>query len=278
MEQGPRAPRSLRTLKDPMTASPPRPPLAPSIPTRAVLGFDLYNGTRDGLVETLLRAAVNSPAGFRAGYLNAAQSNLAEDDPAFASQLRAINLLYADGQSIIWASRWLGEPLPERLSAADFIGEFLIRAAQRGVSLALLGGHPGSAGEFARYWRLRIPSLEIRYEHDGFFAQREEPSILTAIEEIGADIVLVGMGAPRQEAFVARAVASGGPRVWWCVGALFEYGDWGRRRAPRWMRRYGLEWAFRLAQEPRRLAGRYLLGNPRFVLRALRYKKRRQPG
>jgi N-acetylglucosaminyldiphosphoundecaprenol N-acetyl-beta-D-mannosaminyltransferase len=206
------------------------------------------------------------------GYLNAAQYNLACSLEGFGDQLHAMDLLYADGQSIVWAARRSGTTLPERLSAGDFIGEFLQRSASAGLSVALVGGMPGSAARFGQYWQRRIPGLEVRYERDGFFCAAEEDAVWRAIEESDADVVLVGMGAPRQEAFVGRVSVRGRARLWWCVGALFEYGPGGLRRAPHWMRRSGLEWAFRLAQEPRRLAGRYLIGNPLFVWRALRFR------
>jgi N-acetylglucosaminyldiphosphoundecaprenol N-acetyl-beta-D-mannosaminyltransferase len=242
-------------------------------PAPSVLGFRLFAGDRRALIETLVRAARECRRPYRVDYLNAAQFNLACGSQEFAGRLRAMDLLYADGQSVVWAARREGEALPERLSAGDFIGEFLQRATSAGLSLALVGGTPGAAARFGEYWQRRVPGLEIRYTSDGFFDAGEAGAVCAAIEESDADVVLVGMGAPRQEAFVERAAGLGRARAWWCVGALFEYGPGGRRRAPHWMRRAGLEWAFRLAQEPRRLVGRYLIGNPLFVWRVMLRKQ-----
>lgn len=248
----------------------PTAPTSPGSPqARPVLGYSLFPGNRDQLIDLILHAARSIRAPWRLGYLNAAQFNLGASDPDFARRLRAMDLLYPDGQSIVWAARRRGVRLDARLTAADFIGDFFRRAATAGVSVALVGGPPGAAAAFASYWSGQVPGLEIRFTCDGFFAPGRQADVCRNIEAANPDIVLVGMGAPRQECFVERASASGAPRVWWCVGALFEYGPWGRRRAPRWMRDAGMEWAFRLAQEPRRLAGRYLIGNPLFVWRVL---------
>lgn len=229
----------------------------------------MFAGARQDLIETLLRQARETSAPWCADYLNAAQFNRGESDPAFGATLRSMDLLYADGRSIVWAAHRAGVELPGRLTAADFIGEFLQQAAGSGVSVALVGGRPGSAASFAAFWKRRIPELDIPLERDGFFEPSETASVLESVAASEADVVLVGMGAPRQEALVEEARRRGEARVWWCVGALFEYGPWGKRRAPVWMRRSGLEWLFRLLQEPRRLAGRYLIGNPLFVWRVL---------
>lgn len=234
-----------------------------------MLGFSVFAGARRELIEHVLERARKSRGPQRIGYLNAAQVNRASADPAFARTLRSMDLLYADGQSIVWAGRRSGATLPERLTAADFIEDFLRRAASLGVSIALVGGQPGSAASFSAFWRNQIPGLEFRYVHDGTFSDVETDEILDEIRRSHADVVLIGMGAPRQERLAEAAAGDGHAGVWWCVGALFEYGSWGKRRAPLWMRRSGLEWAFRLAQEPRRLAVRYLIGNPVFVWRVL---------
>lgn len=241
-------------------------------PEESVLGYRIFKGDRSDLIETVIQAAQAPRNPFRVGYLNAAQFNLAVSNPEFDRALRSQNLLYADGQSVLWAARRFGIDIPERLTAADFMGDFLRRAATARVSVALVGGQPGAAASFSSFWRGQIPGLEIPFERDGFFSPAETGAVLQAIRRSQADVVLVGMGAPRQENLTEQAVLDGETRVWWSVGALFEYGPWGRTRAPLWMRRAGLEWAFRLAQEPRRLATRYLIGNPLFVWRVFMYR------
>ncbi len=237
--------------------------------TARVLGYDLFQGARQELIRHLLEAVASARTPYRVGYLNAAQFNAGEDDPEFRERLRSMDLLYADGQSIVWAAGRCGVSLPERITAADFIGDFLREAASAGLAIALVGGVPGSAEQFASYWKREIPGLDLPFLHHGFFGASEQSDLAHSIRSSGAQVVLIGLGAPRQEDFVTQFNDADAPRVLWCVGALFEYGPWGKRRAPAWMRNAGLEWAFRLAQEPRRLARRYLLGNPLFVWRVL---------
>ena len=244
----------------------------PAIQTQPFLGFRLVAERQNDFVECVIEHAARRREPLTIGYLNAAQINLAYDDTDQARRLAALDWLYADGQSIVWASRRLGAPVPERVNAGDLTRELIVGLAERGLRLALVGGRSGEAEDAARRFCGWAPGLEIVLTHDGFFTDTEAPRLLDAIEAADPDLVWLGMGAPKQEhwalEWAKRAAAR--PRVWWCVGALFEYYAARRRRAPVWMRRLGLEWAFRLALEPRRLWKRYLLGNPLFVGRVLR--------
>src|SRR5205823_1463715 len=122
----------------------------------------------------------------------------------------------------------------------------------------------------ARQFRAWAPGLEIVFAQDGFFQASEADQVFDLLEAADPDLVLIGMGAPRQEHWALAWSRRGRPRVYWCVGALFEYYAGTRLRAPRWMRRIGLEWLARLILEPGRLWKRYLIGNPLFLWRVLR--------
>jgi exopolysaccharide biosynthesis WecB/TagA/CpsF family protein len=200
-------------------------------------------------------------------YANAAAICLARDDPAYARALRErAAVCYADGQAVVWASRLLDRALPERVNAGDFWPALLRRLAAQGASVYLIGGEEGLAEQAARRLTAVIPALKIAGAAGGYF--RDEQDAATAAEAIHAAapaVVFAGMGAPRQELWAARRLETIGAPLVWCVGALFEYYAGRRARAPRWARRWGLEWAFRLALEPRRLGRRYLVGNPRFL-------------
>jgi len=206
-------------------------------------------------------------------YLNAATTNLAIEDKDFAETLRSFDCLYADGKAVVWASKFLGNPIPERVNAGDFIEEFFRRCASENLKIGLVGGKAGEAKGFADHFLNRIPNLTFVFLHTGYFESSESKRITEEIEKINPDIVLVGMGSPRQEEHAIEWNARGKPRVWWCVGALFEYWSGTRKRAPVWMRRVGLEWLFRLALEPGRLWKRYLIGNPKFIWRVWRSKR-----
>ncbi len=244
------------------------------------LGLKLARVRAGEFVEILIGAARRRER-IVAGYLNAAQVNLGFDDKEFATALARFDLLYADGQAVVWASRRLGQGVPERVNAGDFTREFIERVTAEGLKIAIVGGRPDAAGATGEgseaaaavsLFRSWAPALRIVYLHHGYLDEASGARVGEEIEAADPDIVLVAMGAPRQERWALRWSAAGRPRAWWCVGALLEYYAGTRRRAPVWMRRAGLEWAFRLAQEPDRLWRRYLIGNPIFAWRVARRK------
>jgi N-acetylglucosaminyldiphosphoundecaprenol N-acetyl-beta-D-mannosaminyltransferase len=245
------------------------------------LGFQLASLTASQLVETLVASAASRTRARVVCYLNAAQVNLAFTSPAFARALERADLLYADGQAVVWGARLLGQPVPERVSAADFAEEFAVAAARAHLRLGLVGGRPdlsgGSgpqceAGQAAKQLRRWAPNLDVVAVHHGYLlSDRAEADALETIKTGDPHLVMVGMGAPTQEehALHWRSIYPHAC-VWWCVGALFEFIAGVRPRAPNWMRQAGLEWSFRLVQEPSRLWRRYLVGNPLYMARVLR--------
>jgi N-acetylglucosaminyldiphosphoundecaprenol N-acetyl-beta-D-mannosaminyltransferase len=245
---------------------------------KSFLGLPLAALTTQGYLQTLLQAARARTRPFVVGYLNAATVNMAFASADYARRLSRMDCLYADGQAVVWAARWLGVPIPERVNAGDFTAELMRALAAEGLKLALVGGRPAQgatpseAERAAAIFRSWAPGLQLVYTHHGFFTAAEAPALAAALEAADPDLVLLGMGSPRQERWAQEWAAAGKPRAWWCVGALFEYYAGTRRRAPVWLRRAGLEWLFRLALEPARLWRRYIIGNPLFVFRVLRGK------
>ena len=236
-----------------------------AITTRAVMDFAIE------------RAADRAGEPALICYANAWAVSLARDHPSYARILNEhAAVVYADGQSVIWASRLLSKlrgksnpsqfpSLPERVNLGDFWLPLLQRLSERGVSIYLLGGAPGEAAAAGKAARKAVPELRIAGTRDGYFKDAEAASVAQAIHDAAPGVVFVGMGAPRQELWAAQYLAAMRVPVVWCVGALFEYYSGRRRRAPVWMRRCGLEWLFRLALEPGRLWRRYLIGNLRFM-------------
>ncbi len=244
--------------------------------------FDIPVGrwtTRELTEVVCARAAAAQP--LFVTYVNAHNINVAARDEHYARALREADIVYADGMAVVWASRWLDSrhPLPERVNAGDFFPGFCSECARRGLSLYLLGSEPGVARRCADRMRRHAPDLKIAGASDGFWGRggefADERAALRAIRESGARILLAGMGVPRQELWARARAADLGVPVVWCVGALFEYYAGQRARAPVWMRRAGLEWAFRLALEPRRMARRYLIGNAEFLWRTAREWRRK---
>lgn len=205
-------------------------------------------------------------------YANAHTMNLAGTDSRYRALLNEADLVYCDGTGVQLAARLLGDSLPERMTGADWIHDLARLCADHGHSLFLLGGTQGSAAEAAARLQLQNSGLEIAGTRAGFDLDGDA---IEAIRSSGADILLVGMGSPTQERWIATHRSELDVPVVWAVGALFDFVSGRIPRGPRWMTDHGLEWLCRLAVEPRKLWRRYLIGNPRFLWRVLRTRARR---
>jgi N-acetylglucosaminyldiphosphoundecaprenol N-acetyl-beta-D-mannosaminyltransferase len=246
--------------------------VADVIPTSQILGIPVARLTVAEFIERAIVAA-RQRRHWRICYINAANLNLAGDDSRYAAVLRAANVIYADGQAVVWASRYLGCPLPERVNAGDFFDRFCEACVRDNLTVYFLGSRPGVAQRAAQKLAERIAGLRIVGAHDGFFDLSQSDAIVAEINRLAPDVLVVGMGAPRQEFWVAEHFERLNVGVAWCVGALLEYVAGKTLRAPVWMRKVGLEWVFRLVLEPRRLWRRYLVGNWVFLWRVWRAKR-----
>lgn len=171
----------------------------------------------------------------------------------------------ADGQPLVWASRLYGEPLPERITGVDLVNLLCARAARDGFSVYLLGADIGTARAAAEVLRARHFGLDIRGVADGYFSAQQAADRARNVAASGADLLFVAMGVPRQEYFIEEQWERLGARVVIGVGGSFEVIAGRRKRAPSFLQNTGLEWAYRLAQEPRRLFKRYLVTNSQFI-------------
>jgi N-acetylglucosaminyldiphosphoundecaprenol N-acetyl-beta-D-mannosaminyltransferase len=235
-----------------------------------VLGLPVRPLTTGELVELLVNRA---RAGLRTtvSYANAHTETLAAKNENFRAALCGCDLLYADGASVVWASRWSRRRLPERMTAADYFPLFARRCADSGVSLYLLGGRPGVAKAAASRLRGEIPALKIVGTHDGYFGDAESEGIVGEINTSSPQVLIVGLSSPRQELWMLRHAEALRAPILWCVGALMDYWAGIERRAPRWLCRLGGEWLFRLWEDPTGKWRRYVIGNPTFVWHVLRW-------
>lgn len=206
---------------------------------------------------------------------------LAQKNVRFRSAYADANLSLADGTPLLWAARLLGTPLPERVSGSDLVWPLMDRAAQCGFGVYLLGGAPGSAEKAAAALVARLPTIRIvgidAPDIDVDMPDTAARPILDRIAAARPDIVLVGLGAPKQEIWVREHLEALRPAVAIAVGATIDFLAGKIPRAPRWMSRVGAEWLYRLAREPRRLAHRYLVRDLGFALvlaRALEHRVR----
>lgn len=189
--------------------------------------------------------------------------SLAASDPAYRAALEEADYLDADGQPLVFASRWLTHrPLPERVATTDFIHEAAAFAAEAEMRFFLLGGEEEVNARAAGVLATRYPGLTICGRHNGFFPREAEADLAAEIRESSTDVLWIGQGVPREHYLAVRLR----PRllgVSWIktCGGLFDFLAERQPRAPLWMRQAGLEWAYRTYREPRRLMGRYARTN-----------------
>jgi N-acetylglucosaminyldiphosphoundecaprenol N-acetyl-beta-D-mannosaminyltransferase len=195
--------------------------------------------------------------------LNAGKVVLMQDDEALRRIVRHCDLVSADGQSVVWAGQLLGIPVPERVTGIDLMERLLADCEARDWPVYFLGATEPVLKSFTAVVRRRYPYLPIVGIHDGYFSDDREAALDVAAS--GARVLFVAMPSPRKEHFLAEQHDTLGPIFSMGVGGSFDVWAGLTRRAPVWMRDVGLEWLFRLLQEPRRMFKRYLVGNVRFV-------------
>lgn len=245
------------------------PSAGPACGRTSVLGVGIDRLNLDQMLSRVLSLA-ETAGPHLVCYANADCLNRAAKDKAYRHILRRAAVVYADGMSVVWASRLTHEPLPRRLTLGEVWRDAFQKISERGLRVYLLGGKPGVSEKAAEQLRQLFPNLQIAGQHHGFFSDDENEAIVGRINESRPDILMVGMGSPRQEKWLWNNRKSLRVSVRWGVGAALEYAAGVTRQAPPWMRRFGLEWFFRFLLEPRRLWRRYLLGNVLFVLKACR--------
>jgi N-acetylglucosaminyldiphosphoundecaprenol N-acetyl-beta-D-mannosaminyltransferase len=229
-----------------------------------LLGAPLDTLTLDEAVERVDRAIAARRPTLNAS-LNAAKLVRVQTDSELRESIELCDLVTADGVPVVWAARALGHEVPGRVNGTDLMELLVARAAERGYSVFLFGSEPGVLTRARAALERRHPALRIVGTQHGFFSPFEEPAVVERIAAAQPDILFIALGTPEKELFQARHRDRLGVPFVMGVGGSFEVLAGVKRRAPRWAQRSGLEWAFRLVQEPRRLAGRYVIGNTRFV-------------
>jgi N-acetylglucosaminyldiphosphoundecaprenol N-acetyl-beta-D-mannosaminyltransferase len=200
-------------------------------------------------------------------YVNVHCMNVAYRDPAYHRILDGADVVYCDGTGVRLAAWLARRPLPARMTGADWIDDLCRLAVRHELSLFLLGGVRGAAAEAAAALSAQHRGLRIVGVAAGYDLTRNIPGRVNAARP---DILLVGMGTPRQEKWIEARRAELDVPVVWAVGALFDFVSGRIPRGPHWMTEHGLEWLCRLAVEPRKLWRRYLIGIPQFFWRILR--------
>ncbi|MGI6345007.1 MAG: WecB/TagA/CpsF family glycosyltransferase [Bacillota bacterium] len=188
---------------------------------------------------------------------------MAQRDPALYLVLHDAGLVTADGMGVVLASRILGRPLPERVAGCDLVYALAGHGAKIGWNFYLLGAKPEVVEAAVQQLRQLYPLIQIVGWHHGYFSADETSALLAEIKASKPDILLVAMGAPKQDIWLHENLSKTGAAVGIGVGGSFDILAGTAERAPLWMQRAGLEWLFRLLKEPSRI-GR-MLALPRFV-------------
>jgi len=250
---------------------------APSVVS--VLGLDVVNvTTRDAIDRIVARVRTPAATPLRVGFLNAHYANVAMRDRSYRAALDDVELLLGDGIGVRLAGMMLGTPVRENVNGTDLFPRLCAALAPLRARVFLLGAAPGVAAAVAAWVQRHHPGVVICGTQHGYFDDAQQGAVLEAIRAAAPDIVLVAMGAPRQEVFLSDVAAELDAGVIMGVGGLFDFFSGRIPRAPAWMRELGIEWVFRLWQEPGRMWRRYVLGNAEFIARVGHQRVRRRKG
>ena len=178
----------------------------------------------------------------------------ARHDPALRTIIEKADLVTPDGFGILWASRQMRTPVPYKVSGVDLVGEVCRLSPTKGYRIFFFGAGPGVAEEAAAKLRALYPGTQIVGTRDGFFTPAQEPEVLAQIQAAHPDIVLVALGIPKQEKWIARHKDATGAAVLVGVGGSFDVFSGRVRRAPPFMQQHGFEWLYRLYKNPRKFA------------------------
>ncbi|MFQ5718342.1 MAG: WecB/TagA/CpsF family glycosyltransferase [Acidobacteriota bacterium] len=218
-----------------------------------------------GAVLTSVDVAVAEQRPLYHCVLNASKVVAAARDVELRQLLNSFDLINADGQSVVWAARLLGMGQFERITGIDLMQTLLARASARHYSVYFLGATEAVLRSMIDNMARRHPALRIAGSHHGYFQAEDEPSLCDRINGSDADLLFVGTPSPMKERFLIHNRTRLTVPFAMGVGGTFDVLAGTIQRAPRFLQETGLEWAFRLAQEPRRLWKRYLYSNSRFV-------------
>jgi len=235
-----------------------------SWPTNELFGLRLVRAQRAEMARHIM-ARVGSRNPTTINFVNAHCVNMGRVDSSYRDALMSSDLILPDGVGIEVASKLCNQEVGDNLNGTDLFPQICLEAEEEGVGIFFLGGEPGVANGAADWAAEKFSELRIAGTHSGFFSHEDEDALIEEINQSHAGIVLVGMGVPLQEKWIARNRHRLTAPVVMGVGGLFDYYSGRIPRAPQIVRNSKCEWVWRLAMEPRRMAKRYLWGNMTFL-------------
>lgn len=249
-----------------MTSDGSRPPAAAATVIKSVqlFGVPVQAATLSQALDTV-HTAIMRRESLQIGVVNAAKIVNMKRDPKLREAVHDADVIYADGMSVVWASRILGKRLPERVAGIDLMTGVLKRGQQHQYRVYCLGANLQVVERVCDIIRSDYPGVVVAGWHDGYFSSDEEEAIAAAIRDAKPDVLFVAITTPKKEQFMARWGEFMMVPVVHGVGGSFDVVAGVVARAPESWRRLGLEWLYRVKQEPRRLWKRYLVTNVLFT-------------
>lgn len=187
------------------------------------------------------------------------------------------DLILTDGKPLIWISKWYGTPIKEKISGSDLFPRLCAMAAKRGYKMYFLGAAEGVAAKAANNLEKRFPGLQVVGTYSPPFGfesnDAEMEKIKKMIKDAEPHILIVGLGCPKQELFILHHKNELGVPISLGLGASLDFEAGNIKRAPKWMSAHGLEWMYRITQDPKRLAKRYLVDDRKIIRLAIKYKR-----
>jgi N-acetylglucosaminyldiphosphoundecaprenol N-acetyl-beta-D-mannosaminyltransferase len=243
------------------------PPPAASMPGRVQVGDVAFDNLGMNEAIARLRDMLDGTTPQQVSFVNPACVNIAATHRGYRRVLARAGLVLPDGIGIKIGSDLLGTPLKQNVNGTDLFPRLCEMLQARGASVFLLGGQAGVAESVASEISRRWPGLQVVGTRHGYFSVAEEGAVAEQVRASRADVLLVARGVPSQDLFIDRHLPLLGVKVAMGVGGLFDFVSGRMARAPMWMRETGLEWIYRLLQEPGRMWRRYLVGNLSFLAR-----------
>lgn len=239
-----------------------------------ILGLRINNTTLENAAEHVVNAGAPTNKPHTYYFVNAHSINSCCKHSGLSDVLRRADRLFADGLGMRIAAKRSGTELIDNVNGTDLLPVLCQKAAVAGKRLFLFGAKPGIADKAAKNLQKQFKHLQIAGTHHGFVGPDDMPALINKINQSKADIVMVAMGTPLQECWVDRYAAQLQCQAVMAVGGLFDFFSGSIPRAPLFMRKHGMEWLFRLMQEPMTKFERYVLGIPEFLYHVFVQNKR----
>ncbi len=235
-------------------------------------GIKVWNTRMQDAVKWILMETHNKDKK-QLAFVNPDCLNIAFKNPQYRHLLKNLDHVLPDGIGIKIGCRMQKLALKENVNGTDMFPVLCEQMSETNLTMFLLGAKPGVAQKTADNMRKRYPGLKICGTHDGYFTEENETEVIEYINQCKPDVLLVAMGAPKQDLWISRNLQKLDTHIAMGVGGLFDFYSGNTQRAPRWVREIGMEWSWRILQEPGRMWKRYVIGNPLFLYRVMKFAK-----